>query len=86
MVCKGLIFNKMYELLEERTLANFNLNKEKYILDCQLDRVVLDQEKMAEIRKIYFEMLIQSDTLEDLFKFWFKRNERCIKSSMSSLN
>ena len=82
MICKGLIFNKMYELLEERTLANFNLNKEKYILDCQLDRVVLDQEKMAEIRKIYFEMLIKSDTLEDLFKFCFKRNERCIKSSM----
>ena len=85
-VCEGLTFNRIYEIMKERTLATFYLNKQKYLLDCQLNGLVPNELILEEIKKAILEMILKPDALEDLFKHWFRENEHMLNSKMSALN
>eukprot|EP00111_Clytia_hemisphaerica_P012455 TCONS_00036548-protein len=85
-VINGLSFEKIRNLLKERTLALFYENKYRYILDCKLKGESVDTDYLSDIQELLINMLPCQNTLEDMFKAWFEGNKDDFIHSMEDLS
>ena len=85
-VVNGMSFPRIVSLIREKTIKIFNIQLEKYERNCILYGIEPDKSKSEEILETWLKMVPKSDSVEDLFKAWFRKNKELFKRDFISLS